>query len=218
MKIILMGPPGAGKGTQAEYLIEALNIPHISTGDMFRKAVKEGTALGIEAKRYMDAGQLVPDEVTIGIVRERLSEADCQAGFLLDGFPRTIPQADALGQIFKDLGMELKQVVNIEVGQEVILKRLTGRRVCRDCGAIYHLHYNPSKTGEKCELCSGEIYQRDDDSEATVLNRLAVYEEQTSPLIEYYDAQGLLLNIYNLEGEKEIEEITQEILAALGVK
>ncbi len=148
MKIILMGPPGAGKGTQAEYLIEALNIPHISTGDMFRKAVKEGTALGIEAKRYMDAGQLVPDEVTIGIVRERLSEADCQAGFLLDGFPRTIPQADALAQILEDLGMKLKQVINIEVGQEVILKRLTGRRVCRDCGAIYHLHYNPSKTGE----------------------------------------------------------------------
>ena len=134
-----------------------------------------------------------------------------------DGFPRTIPQADALGQILEDLGMKLKQVINIEVGQEVILKRLTGRRVCRDCGAIYHLHYNPSKTG-KNELCSGEIYQRDDDSEATVLNRLAVYEEQTSPLIEYYDAQGLLLNIYNLEGEKEIEEITREILAALGVK
>ncbi|HHY06188.1 MAG TPA: adenylate kinase [Clostridia bacterium] len=216
MRIILMGPPGAGKGTQAEFLTQALKIPHISTGDMFRKAVKEGTSLGLEAKRYMDSGKLVPDTVTVGIVKERLAEADCQNGFLLDGFPRTIPQADALENILQELGMNLDKVINLEVGREAILKRLTGRRVCKSCGAIYHMLYHPSSQGNKCELCSGEIYQREDDTEATVVNRLEVYERQTAPLVEYYEKKGLLLNILNTAGDEKVETITHNILKALG--
>lgn len=212
MKIILMGPPGAGKGTQADFLKTELSIPHISTGDMFRKAVTQGTPLGLEAKRYMDSGQLVPDSVTIGIVKERLSEDDCKKGFLLDGFPRTIPQADALGQTLKELGMGLDAVINVKVRREILIERLTGRRVCKSCGATYHKLFNPSKAGEKCESCGGELYQRNDDSIETVGNRLDVYEKQTAPLIKYYEEKGLLLEI---DGEQSVQDVTQFIMEAL---
>lgn len=212
MKIILMGPPGAGKGTQADFLKTELSIPHISTGDMFRKAVTEGTPLGLEAKRYMDSGQLVPDSVTIGIVKERLSEADCERGFLLDGFPRTIPQADALGQTLKELEMELDAVINVKVRREILIERLTGRRVCKSCGATFHKLFNPSKAGEKCEACGGDLYQRNDDTIETVGNRLDVYEKQTAPLIEYYKGKGLLIEI---DGENAVAEVTQYIMKAL---
>lgn len=213
MRMILMGPPGAGKGTQADFLTKELNIPHISTGDMFRKAVKEGTPLGREAKRYMDSGKLVPDAVTVGIVKERLAEADCQNGFLLDGFPRTVPQADALEVTLQELGVKLDRVINITVGRESLLKRLTGRRVCKSCGATYHVLYNPSLEKDKCQLCHGELYQRSDDTEATVANRLDVYEQQTAPLVEYYENKGLLLNI---AGDEKVETVTKNILKALG--
>ena len=172
MKLILMGPPGAGKGTQAEKLIDLYQIPHISTGDMFRKAQKEGTALGLQAKSYMDQGQLVPDEVTIGIVRERLSEDDCKNGFLLDGFPRTVQQADALGGILTDLGMNLDAVIDIQVDKDFLVERLTGRRVCKACGATYHVSFNAPKVENVCDKCGGELYQRNDDKIETVSNRL----------------------------------------------
>lgn len=213
MRIILMGPPGAGKGTQADLLTKRLNIPHISTGDMFRKAVKEETPLGLEAKGYMDSGQLVPDRVTVGIVKERLAEPDCTNGFLLDGFPRTVPQADALKNTMEELGVQLDRVINIEVDRELLLKRLTGRRVCKKCGATYHVLFNPTASGHTCEICGGEIYQRSDDTEATALNRLDVYEKQTSPLIEYYQKNGLLISI---NGDQSMDEVTKNILKALG--
>lgn len=213
MKIILMGPPGAGKGTQAEFLTKELNIPHISTGDMFRKAVKEGTPLGIEAKRYIDSGKLVPDEVTVGIVKERLAEPDCSKGFLLDGFPRTVPQADALEKTLEELKVKLDKVINIIVDREALLERLTGRRVCKGCGATYHVVYNPSRQGDKCQQCGGDLYQRSDDTESIVANRLNVYEQQTAPLIEYYQKKGLLLNI---EGSDSVGTVTQNIIKALG--
>lgn len=212
MRIILMGPPGAGKGTQADFLKTCLNIPHISTGDMFRKALKEQTPLGMEAKSYMDKGQLVPDSVTIGIVKERLTQSDCQKGFLLDGFPRTIPQADALEQTLQDLGMKLDKVINIVVKRESLIDRLTGRRVCKNCGATYHLLFNPSKSGGNCDACGGELYQRSDDSLETVSNRLDVYESQTAPLVDYYRKKGLLLEI---NGEMPVEEVTGSIIEAL---
>jgi adenylate kinase len=213
MRLILMGPPGAGKGTQAEFLTKEMNIPHISTGDMFRKAVKEGTALGLEAKRYMDSGQLVPDHVTIGIVKERLQEDDCTNGFLLDGFPRTVPQADALEKTLKELGVKLDSVINIVVEREALLERLTGRRVCKACGATYHVHYNPSQSGKKCQHCGGELYQRSDDTQETVANRLDVYEQQTAPLVEYYAKEKLLLDV---DGNKAVDKVTESILTALG--
>jgi len=213
MRIILIGPPGAGKGTQAEVLTKRLNIPHISTGDIFRKAVREGTSLGIEAKRYMDSGRLVPDEVTVGIVKGRLTEQDCQNGFLLDGFPRTVPQADALELTLQDLGVKIDRVINIEVDRDVLLKRLTGRRVCKSCGATFHVDNKPSREGNKCEFCQGELYQRSDDTEFTVANRLAVYAKQTAPLIEYYKEKGLLLNI---AGDTAVETVAGNILKALG--
>ncbi|QNB47464.1 adenylate kinase [Thermanaerosceptrum fracticalcis] len=213
MRIILLGPPGAGKGTQADLLVKKMDIPHISTGDMFRKAVREGTPLGLEAKRYMDAGQLVPDSVTIGIVKERLSEPDCAKGFLLDGFPRTVPQADALDQTLQELVVKLNAVLNIVVDREDLLVRLTGRRVCKACGATYHITFNPSRAGDKCQLCGGDLYQRSDDTEATVGNRLDVYAMQTAPLVEYYEKKGLLVNI---NGNQPMEKVTGDILEALG--
>lgn len=213
MRIILMGPPGAGKGTQAEVLTKEKKIPHISTGDMFRKAVKEGTVLGLEAKRYMDSGQLVPDHVTIGIVKERLQEEDCANGFLLDGFPRTVPQADALENTLTDLGVKLDSVINIVVDRDALLERLTGRRVCKACGATYHVLYNPSQGGNKCQHCEGELYQRTDDTEETVANRLDVYERQTATLVEYYGKKDVLLNV---NGNEAVDKVTKSILTALG--
>ena len=213
MRIILMGPPGAGKGTQADLLVHELGIPHISTGDMFRKALKEETPLGLEAKRYMDSGGLVPDDVTIGIVKERLTLDDAANGFLLDGFPRTVPQADALALTLQELGVALDVVLDIVVDREALLARLTGRRVCRSCGATYHLIFNPSLKGEKCQSCGGELYQRDDDTAATAEKRLDVYNKQTAPLVEYYKKKGLLREV---DGGKPVDEVTRDILKALG--
>lgn len=194
MNIVLLGAPGAGKGTQAAKIVEKCAIPHISTGDIFRKAVSEGTALGCEAKRYMDAGELVPDDVVIGIVKERLSEPDCANGFLLDGFPRTVAQADALSAALAEDGRKLDAVVNIAVDDTSLVKRLTGRRTCAGCADIINVADMPSEP-KACELCGGELVQREDDTTATVMHRLAVYARQTQPLIEYYRAKGLLREV-----------------------
>jgi len=216
MRIILLGPPGAGKGTQAAMLVKEFAVPHISTGDMFRAAIKEGTEMGTKAKAYMDQGQLVPDEVVIGIVKERLTQEDCQKGFILDGFPRTVPQADALQEVLKNLKMDLSAVVNLEVSEDELVTRLSGRRVCKNCGASYHIHFSPAKSEGVCDACGGELYQRDDDQEATIRKRLEVYRNQTSPLIEYYEKTGLLETI---KGDgKEIGEIFTAVVTALKEK
>ena len=212
MKIILMGPPGAGKGTQAEKLVDLYQIPHISTGDMFRKAQKNGTELGLKAKSYMDQGQLVPDEVTVGIVKERLAEVDCKEGFLLDGFPRTVQQADALDTILAELDMALDCVVNIEVDKAFLVDRLTGRRVCRTCGATYHIANKAPKVEGVCDKCGGELYQRGDDPIETVSNRLDVYAAQTAPLIDYYKSKGIMSSI---DGSKSMEDVLADIRSAL---
>jgi len=212
MKIILMGGPGAGKGTQANPLVERFHFPHISTGDMFRAAIKEGTALGLKAKSYMDAGGLVPDEVTIGIVAERLAQPDCADGFLLDGFPRTLAQGSALADILDRLGMKLDGVINIEVAEDVLIPRLTGRRVCRKCGASFHMVFNPPKQEGVCDLCGGELYQRSDDTVETAKNRLNVYNSQTEPLIAFYEEKGLIKRI---NGDQPIDQVFQDILKAL---
>jgi adenylate kinase len=212
MRMILMGPPGAGKGTQADLLIEHYHIPHISTGDMFRAAIKEQTALGLKAKEYMDAGTLVPDEVTIGIVADRLTQADCQNGFLLDGFPRTAAQADALAKILSDMKITLDGVINIELGEADLLERLTGRRVCKQCGATFHTVFNASKEKDVCDKCGGALYQRSDDTLETAQNRLKVYNAQTEPLIAYYNNQGLLKRI---QGDKEIKQVFSDVLSVL---
>ena len=213
MKILLMGPPGAGKGTQAEKLTQLFNIPHISTGDMFRKAQKDGTELGVKAKSYMDQGQLVPDEVTIGIVKERLSEKDCENGFLLDGFPRTVDQANALENILDELNMSLDAVVNIQVDKEYLIERLTGRRVCRSCGATYHVNFNAPAVTDICDKCGGELYQRNDDKIETVGNRLDVYAAQTAPLIAFYQDKGIMKSI---DGSQSMEAVLADICTALG--
>lgn len=213
MKIILMGPPGAGKGTQAEKLVELYQIPHISTGDMFRKAQKDGTELGLKAKSYMEQGQLVPDEVTVGIVRERLAEDDCKNGFLLDGFPRTVQQADALDGILKELGMALDRVINIEVDKGLLVDRLTGRRVCRACGATFHVINKAPKVEGVCDKCGGELYQRNDDKVETVSNRLDVYAAQTAPLIEYYQSKDIMSSV---DGSKSMEDVLANIRSVLG--
>lgn len=213
MKIVLLGPPGAGKGTQADVLVKKLLVPHISTGDMFRAAISNGTELGKEAKSYMDKGQLVPDIVTVGIIRDRISMSDCREGFLLDGFPRTLPQAEALDNLLADMSTSLDAVLNISVPLDRLIDRLTGRRMCRNCGTIYHLLYNAPEVENVCDACGGELYQRDDDKEATVKNRLEVYEAQTAPLISYYEKKGIL---YNINGDLPINEVTAQLGAALG--
>ncbi len=212
MYILLMGPPGAGKGTQAERLVEEYKIPHISTGDMFRAAVKQGTELGKEAKKYMDAGGLVPDAVTIGIVREGLSKPECADGFILDGFPRTTEQAVALDGILKDLGIKLTGVVNIEVPDSELVGRVTGRRICKACGATYHVSFNPTKVEGVCDKCGGDLYQRDDDKEETVKNRLKAYHAQTEPLIDFYKKQGVYLEI---DGTQAINKVYADVKASL---
>ena len=212
MHILLMGPPGAGKGTQAANLVKEFGIPHISTGDMFRAAVKEGTELGLQAKACMDAGKLVPDEVTIGIVKERLAKPDCKKGFILDGFPRTVEQADALSGILKELGISLSCVLNITVPAADLIERAVGRRICKSCGATYHVKFNPSKKVGVCDTCAGDLYQRADDSEETMKNRLSVYEAQTKPLIAYYEKAGVYKEI---DGRQDIDAVRDAMIAAL---
>lgn len=213
MNLVLMGLPGAGKGTQAEKIVEKYAIPHISTGDMFRAAMKEGTELGLKAKSFMDQGALVPDEVTIGIVKERLSKEDCQKGFLLDGFPRTVPQAEALENILTDLGKKIDYVLNIDVDQEILMERLTGRRICKSCGSTYHLVFNPPAQEGVCNRCGGELYQRADDNAETVKNRLQVNIEQAQPLLDFYETKGYLRNI---DGRQDITKVFDDIDSLLG--
>lgn len=212
MHILLMGPPGAGKGTQAAELVKAFDIPQISTGDMFRAAVKEGTELGKQAKACMDAGKLVPDSVTIGIVRERLAKDDCKKGFILDGFPRTVEQADALTGILKDLGLTLTRVLNISVPAEDLIERAVGRRICKKCGATYHTKFNPPKKEGICDVCGSELFQRADDTAETMKNRLSVYEASTKPLIDYYKAAGVYTEV---DGRQPIEKVTQDLIEVL---
>lgn len=208
MNIILMGLPGAGKGTQADSIVGKYDIPHISTGDMFRAAISGGTELGLKAKSYMDQGALVPDEVTIGIVRERLSESDCEKGFLLDGFPRTVPQAEALDELLADMDRKIEHVINIEVDPDELVKRLTGRRICKVCGTSYHLQFNPPKVDNVCDKDGGELYQREDDNPETVKNRLDVNMTQTAPLLTFYEAKGVLSNI---NGQQDIQDVFKDL-------
>ncbi|MFD0615879.1 adenylate kinase [Paenibacillus sp. GCM10027629] len=212
MNILFMGPPGAGKGTQAERIVNEFGVPHISTGDAFRLAMKQGTPIGIKAKEYIDQGLLVPDDVTIGIVRERLAQPDCEKGFLLDGFPRTLSQAEALDDILTSMSRKLDHVIDLKVDRDLLLARLTGRRICKSCGATYHVIFNPPQQSGVCDKCSGELYQRSDDSEEKVGTRLDEYINKTAPLLAYYDAKGLLRQV---DGEKEIDTVTSEIVSLL---
>ncbi len=212
MQLILMGPPAAGKGTHAAELVKKFNIPQISTGDMFRAAVKEGTELGKKAAECMKSGALVPDEVTVGIVKERLAKPDCSNGFILDGFPRTVEQADALEKILSDSGKKLDKVLNIHVPAEDLIERAVGRRICKTCGATYHVKFNPSKKDSVCDNCGGELYQRADDNADTMKNRLSVYEASTRPLIEYYKKLGKYTEI---DGRQPIGKVTEDLVKVL---
>lgn len=212
MKMILLGPPGCGKGTQAKILIDTYHIPQIATGDILREAVKKGSPLGLEVKTHMDQGLLVPDHLVIKIMEERLQLSDCKRGFILDGFPRTAVQAEALDTTLANLGLELEHVFSIEVDEEELIKRLAGRRVCKQCGESYHLTFNPSKQESVCDTCQGELYQRDDDREETIRNRLKVYQTQTAPLINFYKKKSILRSI---DGRGNIEEIRGKIISTI---
>jgi len=213
MRLAFLGPPGAGKGTQARTLAREWSVAHLATGDMLRDALAAGSRLGLEAKRYMDQGALVPDDVIIGLMRERLAQPDAAAGFIVDGFPRTIAQAEALAGLLKDAGQALDRVIYFEVPEPELVRRLTGRRICRRCQTAYHLVSAPPKTPGVCDACGGELYQREDDSEATVRNRLEVYARQTTPLLAYYRQRGLLATV---SGEGPIESVRRAIRAAVG--
>ncbi|NBM15076.1 adenylate kinase [Streptomyces sp. GC420] len=216
MRIVLVGPPGAGKGTQAAYLAKNLSIPHISTGDLFRANISQGTELGRRAKSYMDAGDLVPDEVTIGMAKDRMEQADAENGFLLDGFPRNVSQAEALDQMLKSEGMKLDAVLDLEVPEEEVVKRIAGRRICRnDSSHVFHVTYSQPKQEGVCDTCGGELYQRADDSEDTVRNRLDVYHTQTEPIIDHYRAQGLVVTISALGAVTDVTERAMEALRRL---
>ncbi len=212
MNLVFLGPPGAGKGTQAERISGIYGIAHISTGDIFRENIKKGTELGRRAKEYMDRGELVPDEVVIDIVRDALVDEKCDRGFLLDGFPRTVAQAEALEVMLREIGRPLDRVVNLSVPDEVVVERLTARRTCRNCGRNYHLVFNPPKVEGVCDVCGGELFQRDDDREETVRARLEEYRRKTEPLIEYYRERGLLVEV---AGDGDMDEVTQAIQEAL---
>ena len=212
MKIILLGAAGAGKGTQAKKIAAKYDIPHISTGDIFRANIKNGTELGNKAKTYMDQGLLVPDELVVDLVVDRVQQDDCKNGYVLDGFPRTEEQAVALDGILKDLGIKLTGVVNIVVPDAELVGRVTGRRICKACGATYHVSFNPSKVEDVCDKCGGNLYQRDDDKEATVKNRLEAYHSQTEPLIEYYKKQGVYKEI---DGLQAIDKVYADVKASL---
>ncbi|SCI48410.1 MULTISPECIES: adenylate kinase [unclassified Romboutsia] len=213
MRIILLGPPGAGKGTQAAGIVEKYNIPHISTGDIFRKNIKEGTDLGKKAKEYMDQGLLVPDELTVGLVTDRITQDDCENGFMLDGFPRNVSQAEQLDAFLKENNIALSNVINIEVDKNILVSRAVGRRICKSCGATYHVEFNPPKNEGVCNVCQGELYQRADDNEETVSKRIQVYLDETKPLADYYAKEGILSNI---NGQQSIDEVFADIVAALG--
>ncbi|CEP50334.1 adenylate kinase [[Clostridium] sordellii] len=213
MRIILLGPPGAGKGTQAAGIVEKYNIPHISTGDIFRKNIKEGTELGKKAKGFIDQGLLVPDELTVGLVTDRISQPDCKNGFMLDGFPRNVAQAQHLDEYLKEVGISLDKVVNIEVGKDILVGRAVGRRICKSCGATYHVEFNPPKVDGVCDVCGGELYQRADDNEETVSKRIQVYLDETKPLVNYYSQEGIIANI---NGQQSIDKVFADIVNALG--
>ena len=208
MRIILVGPPGAGKGTQAEKIVAKYNVAHISTGDILRANVKAGTELGKKAKSFMDAGALVPDDVIVGMMRGRLAEDDCKNGFILDGFPRTVPQAEALDSLLAEMGIKLDGVILLDVEDDTVVERLCGRRMCKKCGRIFHVSFKPSSKGDLCDECGGELYQRDDDKEEVIRQRLAVYHSQTAPLVDYYGKAGLLLRVPGAEaGDKVLGHI-----------
>ena len=212
MNLVLLGAPGAGKGTQAKFIAREYDILHISTGDMLRSAVANETELGIKAKEYMDRGELVPDEVVIGIVKERLLEKDCEKGFILDGFPRTVAQADALKGALVRAEKRIDVALNIEVSEEELVKRLTGRRSCKNCGKVYHIVFNPPKNEGLCDVCGEELYQRDDDTVETVKNRLKVYWNQTAPLIGYYRGEGILKTV---DGERSVDNVECSVISLL---
>ena len=212
MIIILLGPPGAGKGTQAAKISEYLSIPHIATGDIFRDAIKQGTELGRRAKEYLEKGELVPDEIVNAIVRERISMDDCRNGFILDGYPRTLNQARALDDMLDDMGKSIDVVLNLIVPEDEIVRRLSYRRICRRCGAVYHLINNPPRVDGICDKCGGELYQREDDREDVIRNRLRVYHERTEPIVKYYKDRGLLVDI---NGSGSIDEVWSRIKSVL---
>ena len=213
MNLILLGPPGAGKGTQAAKIVEKYNIPHISTGDIFRANIKEGTELGKKAQEYMNKGELVPDELVVDLVVDRVQQDDCKNGYVLDGFPRTIPQAEALDKALAEFGDKIDYAIDVNVPDENIVKRMGGRRACLNCGATYHIVFNPTKVEGKCDACGAETVLRDDDKPETVQKRLSVYHEQTQPLIDYYKAQGILKSV---DGTKPMDEVFADIVAILG--
>lgn len=213
LRLILLGPPGAGKGTQASAIVEKYNIPHISTGDIFRANIKEKTELGKQIEEYLNKGLLVPDELVVSIVKDRISKEDCKNGFLLDGFPRTVAQAEALDEELKNMSLTIDKVINIQADKDLLIERIIGRRICRDCGATYHIKFSPTKKEGICDKCGGELYQREDDKLETVEKRIEVYTEQTKPLIDYYAKKGLLLNV---DGTKDKKEVFDDIVKSLG--
>ncbi len=213
MNLMVFGAPGAGKGTQAKFLIEKYSIPQISTGDILRAAIADKTQMGLEAKKFMDKGELVPDSTIIGIIKDRLAQQDCKKGFILDGFPRTLPQAEALKELMSDMGIKLDKVISLNVPDELIVGRITGRRVCDECGASFHVEFSPAKVENACNYCSGNLIIRKDDNAQTVKNRLEAYHAQTAPLMGFYEDMGVMLN---LDGAKEVLEVKEDMFRAIG--